>query len=188
MSHKCPLATLYHLVYVSKYNADIGYGVLREIFTVSEQNNAKKGITGFLCYGKGEFWQYIEGAKNEIIALLAKLKGDHRHSEVTVISEGDISTRQFTHWAMHCASFESVSRHLPICFRDSPLVWDMPRLHHSIELLKHYHSEHLKQSLISWQSKTSLTLHDFWTNHHKFLLLQAVLLCLFIVSFWAIIK
>lgn len=174
--------SLYHLVYVSQFNLSIDYGTLTTIFTVSQQNNAKQGITGFLCYRKGEFWQYIEGNKDDIHTLLNKLRLDRRHHSLAVLSQGFLRKRRFKSWSMHCTSFDTIVHLLPIGCDKTPSLWSQELLDNAIDRLEHHHR--LKQSPISWQSKVSLSVQDFWFDHRKFLLLQATLFLAFLSSLW----
>ena len=73
---------------------------LGEILAVSRRNNQRDGITGYLVCDGTWFMQVLEGDHEKVMAALVRIRFDPRHSDVTVISTGEIRTRSFPHWSM----------------------------------------------------------------------------------------
>jgi len=53
-----------------------------------------------LYFGDGCFFQCLEGEKNAVESLYAKLLQDTRHKDLKIISQKDISHLSFAEWAM----------------------------------------------------------------------------------------
>ena len=53
-----------------------------------------------LLYKGGNFMQVLEGEKEDLRALYAKIGRDPRHKGLIVILEGTLVTRQFPSWSM----------------------------------------------------------------------------------------
>lgn len=62
--------------------------------------NLGNGITGYLHFEDGMFFQYIEGPAAAVARLWASIQRDTRHRDVTVLSQGAVGTRRFARWAM----------------------------------------------------------------------------------------
>jgi hypothetical protein len=70
------------------------------ILQASRINNAKIDVGGVLFYGNGHFFQCLEGDKNAVHKLMARLNKDDRHTDVKVISEKPVHVRRFDDWSM----------------------------------------------------------------------------------------
>lgn len=88
------------IVYVSTAPRLLTSEALDSILTESRRNNESNNITGMLLYADGNFIQAIEGPEEAIDALLARLRGDLRHRDVTIIARYPITERQFPNWSM----------------------------------------------------------------------------------------
>jgi hypothetical protein len=79
--------TLYSVLYKSVATHP---GVLNthtvDIVKQSMTNKDKAEVTGFLHHEHGGFYQYIEGKKDYIETLLAKIRRDPRHFGMTILS------------------------------------------------------------------------------------------------------
>ena len=53
--------------------AGVTPGTLSDIMTVAQRENLAHQITGFLCFGNGYFFQYIEGEKSAIEQLFGNI-------------------------------------------------------------------------------------------------------------------
>lgn len=62
--------------------------------------NNSKGITGLLIYHEKIFFQWIEGAEDDIFLLYEKLKRDPRHQYLREILYTPSASRQFNEWGM----------------------------------------------------------------------------------------
>lgn len=73
---------------------------LDAIFRTSVPNNRRDGITGALALPDGKFVQAIEGSAARLADLMARLRADSRHQNMTTLGEWPISARLFAGWAM----------------------------------------------------------------------------------------
>lgn len=103
-------AQVYYLSYIStmKMRAWLRPHTVADIVKNAQDSNQANSITGFLCYGSRCFFQFIEGTKEAIEALFEKLKKDHRHHKVTLMSQGYADTRRFADWAMYSMTFDNL--------------------------------------------------------------------------------
>jgi Sensors of blue-light using FAD len=62
--------------------------------------NNSKDITGLLIYHEKIFFQWIEGAEDDIFLLYEKLKKDPRHHYLREILYTTSASRQFKSWGM----------------------------------------------------------------------------------------
>lgn len=91
---------MYHLMYASYAKQYFSDNDLAELLIKSRKNNSNLGITGMLVHRDGNFIQVLEGEENAVKTLYETIKADKRHAGEIVISEGEISERQFANWAM----------------------------------------------------------------------------------------
>ncbi len=90
------------LFYTSKSKKFFNDQMMLELLEKSRDSNASKGLTGLLLYKSSVFLQYIEGPEKEVLELFKKIQSDPRHTDVKLISKGNLSEnkRIFDHWSM----------------------------------------------------------------------------------------
>jgi hypothetical protein len=71
-----------------------------EIVRRSVEWNESVGITGALAFTEFHFVQAIEGPSAAIADLIAKLRSDRRHSDLTVIEDVSVEARRFGDWSL----------------------------------------------------------------------------------------
>ena len=91
---------MYTLTYESVATKTLKSFEMEELLEKARENNMRDDITGCLIYYKGGFVQLLEGDKEKIEALYAKIEIDPRHKNVTIFSEDEISKRTFPNWGM----------------------------------------------------------------------------------------
>lgn len=92
---------LERVLYVSRARGNADSLLMQvDILATSQRNNARDDITGALLIHDGRFLQVLEGAARDLDRLMARLVGDPRHDEVTVIERTPIAGRSFSGWAM----------------------------------------------------------------------------------------
>ncbi len=74
--------------------------VVDGIVMPSMRKNRELGITGCLWFGKTRFVQILEGEREAIDDLYAKIERDDRHHDVRLIHYGPIESRAFDRWSM----------------------------------------------------------------------------------------
>lgn len=88
------------LIYVSTASPSVAGGDVFDIIQKSSLRNPDRGVTGFLCFVGGLFFQYIEGQAAALDDLLVDLSRDPRHHSVTVLGRWDCDQRAFPAWKM----------------------------------------------------------------------------------------
>jgi hypothetical protein len=77
-----------------------------QILQVSRNTNPDKGITGALFANASFFAQVIEGPREAVQEVFARINADQRHFDVTVLERGSVTERYFPRWAMGLASLD----------------------------------------------------------------------------------
>jgi Sensors of blue-light using FAD len=93
--------SIHNLVYCSQASADLDDEVIASIIATARHHNPRLGITGLLVFGQGIFFQWLEGPRDNVTGLLARIAADTRHTNLVVLSqEDDIRDRLFPEWDM----------------------------------------------------------------------------------------
>jgi hypothetical protein len=99
-----PAGTLKRIVYVSQalkpYPALPDDAFIGEILAVSRRNNARRGITGALLYGEGQFGQVLEGPEGPVEEAFGIIAGDPRHAALRILARTSPACRAFEAWNM----------------------------------------------------------------------------------------
>lgn len=90
------------VVYISSATQHLTAEDLEELLTRARTNNERCGITGVLLYHNLSFLQIIEGTRDDVERLLARIRRDPRHSSMKVVQDERIPERDFKSWAMAC--------------------------------------------------------------------------------------
>ncbi|KMO35074.1 blue light sensor protein [Methylobacterium variabile] len=95
---------IHQLVYYSRNTVSGGDRAMltnmREILSVSQRNNSRDGITGFLIFDKTWFVQVLEGERAKVMETYNRIGWDNRHSAATIINVRDVQGRLFPNWTM----------------------------------------------------------------------------------------
>lgn len=94
---------LVSLIYASKVTPKLHQDGVENIVKQSRINNRALGITGLLCFDNNSFLQCLEGSRDSINMLYAKILSDPRHSEALLLDYSQIHTRNFPYWEMGLA-------------------------------------------------------------------------------------
>jgi hypothetical protein len=97
--HAYPL--LYQLVYCSRATPGVDDAAVQRIIRSARRRNPEQGITGLLVFGGGIFFQWLEGPRDNISALMGRLQADRRHQDiVTLDTSEEVRERLFPDWDM----------------------------------------------------------------------------------------
>ena len=91
---------LKYLVYVSKESRKLSPTDLDEILAASQRYNDANKVSGILLYVEGRFFQVLEGPGDEVDQLYQTISKDPRHTESTIIAQGELQQRFFKGWNM----------------------------------------------------------------------------------------
>lgn len=107
---------LIRLVYASKatfkaFKSEQGMDKnVASILATARRENRKNNLVGALYYGSGCFFQCLEGTKDDIDTLYAKLQKDPRHTQLQILSTQPISKIRFSSWEMKYATIDQEVR------------------------------------------------------------------------------
>ena len=73
---------------------------IESILTASRTNNECNGVTGLLMFSPVCFAQILEGGREAVEKTFGKLSRDPRHSDIVVLTRGNVARRAFDDWAM----------------------------------------------------------------------------------------
>jgi hypothetical protein len=91
---------VYFLIYVSSAVELFSDEELIDLLEVSRRNNQLIDVTGLLLYKDGNFMQYLEGPKENVLKTMEKVKRDRRHRGVITLLQNEESERKFSDWSM----------------------------------------------------------------------------------------
>jgi len=91
---------MYRLYYVSSARPDLKKADIEELVRISSANNTLRNITGALGYDGERFAQILEGAREDVLALMDKIRADDRHNGLVVMGEKPIEYRICDGWAL----------------------------------------------------------------------------------------
>lgn len=99
---------LFCIAYLSSSAGALTQADLDEILVQSRRNNGAEGITGALLFNDGNFFQVLEGPKEEVEACFARILNDRRHTGCTVLRSEPLDMRSFSTWDMAFIPFEKL--------------------------------------------------------------------------------
>jgi hypothetical protein len=91
--------SLFQLIYMSSLVVP-DQRMVEEILAAAVQNNKQLEITGMMLYADGDIVQVLEGPKHAVQGLFSRILADLRHVGVFVLSEQEITSRDFECWSM----------------------------------------------------------------------------------------
>lgn len=91
---------LTYFLYRSVARDDLGYDDIHSIVAEARLRNSKFALTGCLHHEDGLFFQWLEGPKDALDAVIAMIRKDPRHTEMTDLAYGPLPQRHFAQWTM----------------------------------------------------------------------------------------
>ncbi len=113
---------LVRCLYASRSLAPLTKAVKESILKQSRRNNPARGITGVLCYTDDLFLQMLEGGRDAVCELFARIVGDPRHREVRILVYDEISERRFGGWTMGQVDISRVNPALLLKYSEKPVL------------------------------------------------------------------
>jgi len=99
-SHRSQKTNLYNLIYSSVLTPGVTKDDLKKILIVGQLKNAALNVSGVVCFNANFFLQILEGEKDAVEAIYAKIVKDTRHRNLKVITQGTLKQRNFAGWSM----------------------------------------------------------------------------------------
>ena len=186
------MGQIHYLTYVSRMTLKAGVTprTLSDIMTVAQRENLAHQITGFLCFGNGYFFQYIEGEKSAIEQLFGNIQRDGRNRDVTLKSKGVIEQRLFQDWQMLMVNINNPETHEDVINTFLPVLSAGSKAAAADKFVEVMRSQYHRRSLVDFQSYSlknfshyGISLRGLLKVHQHFLLVQSILLVLILISF-----
>lgn len=84
---------------------------LANILAVSLANNRTRSITGALVSTPEHFAQVLEGPRQAVTALMARIEADPRHGDISIVARETMPQRSFPRWSLaHIGNSDELSR------------------------------------------------------------------------------
>ena len=100
---------LYNLVYCSRAKPGVDDAAVQRIIATARRMNPEQGITGLLVFGSGVFFQWLEGPRDNVLGLWARLAADPRHDSIVRLSEiEEVRERLFPDWSMELVTTDDI--------------------------------------------------------------------------------
>jgi hypothetical protein len=110
---------LVRLFYVSEILAPISAVDVQVILGASQIRNRRLDVTGMLAQSDDHFAQVLEGRREAVDEVMARISRDSRHAAVRILLEESITRRQFAHWAMGLIRRDDLADELQHWHRDA---------------------------------------------------------------------
>ena len=186
------MGQIHYVTYVSRMTLKAGMTprTLSDIMAVAQRENSAHQITGFLCFGNGYFFQYIEGEKSAIEQLFGNIQRDGRNRDVTLKSKGVIEQRLFQDWQMLMVNINNPETHEEVINAFLPVLSAGSKAAAADKFVEVMRSQYHRRSLVDFQnyslknvSHYGISLRGLLKVHQHFLLVQSILLVLILISF-----
>ena len=104
-----PPTLLFQVTYCSRAAADVDDAAVARLIAAARERNLRLGITGLLVFGGGIFFQWLEGPRDAVSRLMARIRADSRHESVVTLSESEeVRDRVFPFWDMELVSADDI--------------------------------------------------------------------------------
>jgi hypothetical protein len=94
---------LIHLLYMSTATAPLDASGLGLLIDRAREFNAAHDVTGILLRCNTHYFQVLEGERQEVDGLYARIERDARHTRVTLLTYGPLARREYEGWSMSLA-------------------------------------------------------------------------------------
>jgi hypothetical protein len=91
---------IFQLIYSSVSSTPMQMDELEDILEHAQASNPDHGITGALVYADGFFLQILEGEREAVQDLMARIAKDLRHETIAVLQAAEVPQAAFADWKM----------------------------------------------------------------------------------------
>ncbi len=113
---------LVRLLYASHAVGEVTHALIQEIMQKAHAHNPHNGITGILCHSDKLYMQVLEGGRDAINALYAKILRDPRHTDVVLLHYEEICERRYAGWTMGQANLSKINASTLLRFSVLPTI------------------------------------------------------------------
>ena len=113
---------LVRLLYVSRPAVPLNDETLDAILQASRKANPPLGITGLLCHSDTVFMQVLEGGRETVNRLYARIANDPRHNDVTLLNYQEITERRFSSWTMGHVNISRLNPSILLKYSERPVL------------------------------------------------------------------
>jgi hypothetical protein len=106
------MSHMIRLVYVSTAVDSVDLNEFKRILGTAQKNNERRDLTGMLAFNSKVFLQGLEGSREAVNDLYAKLMRDARHFNLMLLKYEPIDVRQWASWSMGFAAPNTENRAL----------------------------------------------------------------------------
>ena len=111
---------LVRLLYASRAVGKIDCAAVQNIMHKAHAYNPQNGVTGILCHSDKIYMQVLEGGRDAINALYARILRDERHTDVVLLHYEEISERRYAGWTMGHTNLAKVNASIMLRFAELP--------------------------------------------------------------------
>lgn len=102
------LIALQEIIYVSTLAADAPIRVVADIAMKARCHNKDADITGLLIFDGLHFCQQLEGVAAKVAEVMARIRLDLRHHDVSIVYQGPLERRRFSRFSLGYTSAEDI--------------------------------------------------------------------------------
>lgn len=95
---------LTHFLYRSNAIATLSDDDIEDIVAVAITRNEMLELTGCLHFEDGLIFQWLEGPREALDAVIASIRADRRHTDIVDLSYGPLNGRRFSEWRMRTSN------------------------------------------------------------------------------------
>ena len=111
---------LHNVVYCSRIAPGVTEADVQAIVATARRYNPAHGLTGLLVYGSDVFFQWLEGPKESVVALMNNIRRDTRHTTVVELTVNEeVRERVFPTWDMELVQPDDIREVLQDALRDA---------------------------------------------------------------------
>lgn len=110
---------LIRLIYASTATGTVDMTELKQILATAQTHNPSDDLTGVLAFNSKIFLQVLEGNRDKVNQLYAKIMKDSRHEKVTMLSCKEIEVRHWSKWSMGFVAPNTANRELFLKYSES---------------------------------------------------------------------
>ena len=91
---------LHRILYISTARQPMTQPDIAALLAQARVNNSRAGVTGLLLVGGRRFLQALEGTREAVETIYARIRADDRHHAVVTLADQPIAQPSFANWSM----------------------------------------------------------------------------------------